>query len=137
MTDTTAPATVASRSLADRIAAAKATLAKLEKLQRTEEVRRNLKAGDTVTFTYGRAEKARTLTGNVRGVGDVEVGKGTQRVALIETGEGLDIQTLRVNVSAILTINGGELEADEEATEAPADVPAEAPADETDPLNFA
>lgn len=136
MTNTnTTPATVGSRSLADRIVATRALLAKLEGQQRTEEVRRNLKAGDAVTFTYGRAEKARVLNGTVRGVGDVEAGKAVQRVAVIETGEGLDLQTVRVNVAAILSIGSDTLEAAEEvADEAP-----EATAPQTggtDPLDF-
>ena len=58
-----------------------------------------LKVGDSVTFKYGRADKARDLTGTIVAVGTDEKTKAT--VLAIQTGEGVDIQTVKVLASAV------------------------------------
>ncbi len=52
-----------------------------------------LKVGDTVTVKYGRAEKARNLTGNI-------IARDDETLA-VQVGEGLDIQIVKVSVSAV------------------------------------
>lgn len=121
MTDTnTAPR--AARTLTERKAALEEQLAKVNRLINAEAILASIAVGDTVTFNFGRGEKARVLTGVVKGLRDVEVGKGTQRQAAIEAGDGFESETYRVPVASILTINGGEaIEQDDEAADASAD----------------
>lgn len=113
------------RSLAERIEATRALLAKYLAEQNSLTQINNVEVGDDVTFKFGRAEKARNLDGKVIAVGDTEQG----RVVAVQTGEGLDVKTIKVRAADITE----KRSADERS--APSD---EAPAsDDTDPLSAA
>ena len=58
-----------------------------------------LKVGDEILFEYGRGEKRRELTGKVIAVGDDEK---QGRMLAVQTGEGLDIQTLKIRAADVL-----------------------------------
>lgn len=107
--ETNAPAAVAAapRTLQEQIAIAQARLNKLLAKQNTVEILNKVAAGDTATFSYGRAEKARVLSGVIAAVGDVTDERGrVTRQALVKVGEGLDETSYKVRVADIQTLNG-------------------------------
>lgn len=82
--------------------------AKLDKLL-TEAANRDriagLDKGTEVSFEYGRGEKRRTLTGTIiASDNDPKMG----RVFAVQTGTGVDIQTLKIRASDVLFDAGSE-----------------------------
>lgn len=73
----------------------------------------NVKAGDTVTFTLGRAETKRTLSGSVIARGEVD-GKDVVKVI---AGEGLATAVYQVEVSKLDSVGDAPV-----AEAAPAEV---------------
>lgn len=122
--ETAAAETVAAapRTLQEQLEAAQARVDKIKAAINTQEILQSVKAGDTATFTYGRAEKVRELSGTVVAVGDRtdERGRAT-RIAVINSGEGLDIEQYKVRVADILTLNGEGFAGASVEDEAPAD----------------
>lgn len=116
----------APKTLQEKLADAQARVAKLQAQINTQEILNSVKAGDTATFNYGRSDTARVLDGVITAVGDKTDERGrVTRLAIVSVGEGLDIETYKVRVADILTINGEDApaseadEADEAADEAP------------------
>lgn len=56
-----------SKTLIEKLAAAKATVAKLEAQIKSDAIINNIEVGDDVTIKYGRAEKVRFIAGKVVG----------------------------------------------------------------------
>lgn len=82
--------------------------AKLDKLL-TEAANRDriagLDKGTEVSFEYGRGEKRRTLTGTIiASDNDPKMG----RVFAVQTGTGVDIQTLKIRAADVLFDAGSE-----------------------------
>lgn len=82
--------------------------AKLDKLL-TEAANRDriagLAKGTEVSFEYGRGEKRRTLTGTII-ASDTDPKMG--RVFAVQTGTGVDIQTLKIRAADVLFDAGAE-----------------------------
>lgn len=82
--------------------------AKLDKLL-TEAANRDriagLDKGTEVSFEYGRGEKRRTLTGTII-ASDTDPKLG--RVFAVQTGTGVDIQTLKIRAADVLFDAGSE-----------------------------
>ncbi|MFN8992591.1 MAG: hypothetical protein ACK5X3_02815 [Pseudomonadota bacterium] len=80
-----------------------AALARVEKLRaklNAVTILANVDVGNRVEFTFGRAEKKRTLSGVVIAVGeDAKAGK----LAAIQSGEGMDVTTYKVRFADITT----------------------------------
>ena len=110
--------------LADTLALAEKYRAEINSLRQIN----NVQVGDTVTFKFGRAEKARNIAGTVIATGDTPQGK----VAAISTGEGLDIKTVKVRAADI--VSNPSADARNSEGDAPADASVET---SEDPLNAA
>jgi hypothetical protein len=88
------------RSLAERLEAARALVAKYEAQINSEAQINNVQVGDDVDFKYGKSNVGagvRTLTGTVQAVGDTDNG----RVVVILVGEGIDIKPYKVRAADI------------------------------------
>lgn len=86
------------KTLIERRDAAIALVSKLNAQINAEAILNNVSVGNVVEFSFGRAEKRRTLTGTVVGVRDDEkLGK----LAAIQSGDGFDAQTYKVRVADI------------------------------------
>ncbi|MGX7894962.1 hypothetical protein [Tsuneonella sp. HG222] len=91
---------------------ARAMVTKYEAELASEAIRNNIEAGDKVTFTHGRGDTKKVLTGAVLGVKDEENG----RWVAISVGEGFDLTTYKVR-TADITSNP---DADKRGADAPA-----------------
>lgn len=87
------------RSLAQKIEATRALLAKYLALENSLAQINNVEVGDDVTFKFGRAEKARNISGKIIAIGDTEQG----RIVAVQTGEGLDVKTVKVRAADIVS----------------------------------
>lgn len=85
------------KTLAEKITATRALLAKYEQQELTASIVSNIEAGDDVDFNYGRGETRRVITGRVVTVGDSDQGK----LAVVQFGEGLDVKVVKVRVADI------------------------------------
>jgi hypothetical protein len=104
------------KTLEERLTSARALVAKIEGQIRERDMLNNVQEGDRVTFSYGRAEKTRELSGTVLSIRDDEK---MGRQALIQSGEGFDIQNYKVRVADILTnVTADERNASEAEVEA-------------------
>ena len=83
------------RTLADKLVAAEALVAKLRAEINNEAIRNDIREGDAITFTFGRAEKKRELAGTIVGIKDDETQGKLLRVMV---GEGFDAEAYKVNV---------------------------------------
>ncbi len=136
------------KSLQERLANAEALVAKYKQQIAAEAILNNIQPGDAVSFKYGRGETQTVKEGTVISTGDSPRGK----LAVIQTGTGLEISTVKVRVADITenatadarTGTTEEAPAAEEApveavttTEAPSaeDVPPRPPFAQDDPLN--
>lgn len=78
-----------SRTLEQKLAAARVLVAKYEHEIRSAAIRSDIRQGDVVTFIFGRAEKKRTLKGSIVGI------KSDERQGLhlrVMVGEGFDAE---------------------------------------------
>lgn len=90
-----------------RIEADTKKLAELVAAEAAKAAFTNVKAGDTVTFTMGRAETKRTLSGSVIARGEAD-GKDVVKVI---AGEGLATAVYQVEVSKLDSVGGAQAEA--------------------------
>jgi len=86
--------------LLDKIESTKAILAKYERQLARFGITDDTKPGDTVRYEFGRGDSKRVLTGKVQAIGDVGGPMGT--IAVIQHGEGLDIQIHKVRIHDVL-----------------------------------
>ena len=119
---TTSTAAVASKKTdLEKLIDAKAYVAKLEARIAAAKLLNNVNVNDTVQFTFGRAEKARTLTGTV--IGTKETPTGLQLA--VSVGEGFDATVYKPyarDITANLTAaanDDAEAPASDEASEDP------------------
>jgi hypothetical protein len=87
----------APRSLQERLEAARALVAKYEAQINSEAQINNVQVGDDVSFTFGRADRARILTGVVSAVADTDTG----RMAAVTVGSGLDVEIKKIRAADI------------------------------------
>lgn len=80
-----------------KLANAKALVAKYEDLLQREALAKNVAVGDDVTFVFGRGETKRDITGKVTGVRDDTNG----RWVAVAVGEGFDATTYRIRSTDI------------------------------------
>jgi hypothetical protein len=107
-----------------RITADTAKVEQLEANVKAQGFIDNLKAGDIVSFLFGRKDTRATYTGEVRAVLDTDKGK----VIRVIKGEGADEEIVSIRPSDITSVGEAVQEAD-----APADVSA-AQSASADPL---
>lgn len=81
-----------------KLANAKALVAKYEDQLRKEALANNVEIGDDVTFNFGRKETKREISGKVTGVRDDANG----RWVAVAVGEGFDATTYRIRSADIL-----------------------------------
>lgn len=104
-----------SKTLIEKRDAALALAAKYDAQINAEAILNNIGKGNDVEFTFGRAEKKRTLRGVVAGIRDDE--KQGRLVAIVVTGDDeFDTQTYKVRVADVTR----NFTAEETADEAPA-----------------
>lgn len=117
MTDATTTTPAAPRTTQQKLDTALALVAKLQAQLTAEKIENDIKAGDAVTFVFGRADGKKTLAGTVAGFAETAQGK---IVAITVTDEqGLpDIK--RVNIKALLTNTTADARRAAEATVEPA-----------------
>lgn len=129
---------------------AEARVAKLRQRLTTENVLNGIEAGQEVTFRFGRnipertnkagetvpARAARILSGIVKGSQDTLDAEGNVngKVFKIESGEGFDADTYKVNARDITSVGGSDTTQDEDDTEAADIAEAEAAAAGEDPV---
>jgi len=106
-------------TLEDRLAAAKALVAKIEAQIVAEKIKNDIQLNDDVTFNFGRGTNIRSMAGKVAGMADTPQGKV---VAITVDDNGLP-EIKRVNIAALT----GNSTADARRAEA----------GDTDPLNAA
>ena len=63
-----------SKTLNEKLAAAKTLVAKLEAAIKAEAILNNIQEGDSVVIKFGRAEKVRTIPGKVVGLNNTDNG---------------------------------------------------------------
>lgn len=63
-----------SKTLTERLVAARALVAKLEAAVKAEAILNNIEVGDDVTIKFGRAEKVRHIKGKVVGLNNTDNG---------------------------------------------------------------
>lgn len=80
-----------------KLANAKALVAKYEEQLQREALANNVVIGDEVTFTFGRGETKRGIAGTVTGVRDDSNG----RWVAVAVGEGFDATTYRIRSTDI------------------------------------
>lgn len=100
MTDTTTAAVATKQSLEERLANAEKLVEKYKAQINAEKQINNVQVDDEgVTFKFGRAEKARELSGKIVAVADTDNGK----VVSILCGEGVDIEIKKVRAADIIS----------------------------------
>lgn len=80
-----------------KLANAKALVAKYEEQLQREALANNVVVGDEVTFIFGRGETKRDISGKVTGVRDDSNG----RWVAVAVGEGFDATTYRIRSTDI------------------------------------
>jgi hypothetical protein len=127
--EATTEVSTAPKTLAERLIAAEKLVAKLKAEIANEAIKNDIQVDDVVTFSYGRGDKVREITGVVKATKDIEEGTLKGLNLLVLSGEGFDAQTYKVHVRDVVSNETADARRAAEATD-------EAPA-ETDPLEVA
>ena len=92
ITDTT-------KTTEEKLVAARKLVAKYEQQIATAAITNNIEVNDQITFRFGRTDKVRELAGVVTGIKDGPTG----RMVAVITGEGFDVQTVKIRVGDIIS----------------------------------
>lgn len=81
----------------EKLAEAQRLVAMYQEQLKVEQLQNNVETGDTITFSHGRGDNRRDLTGTVLG----EKADSNGRWLKVQAGEGFDAETLTIRPAAI------------------------------------